>query len=75
MTLTTLRCIGVKDIKRVCSQRQVQLCRAAQTDGPTIFDKIIDKSIPADVIYEDEVALAFRDINPTVRSSSFILQG
>ncbi|MFS1702717.1 histidine triad nucleotide-binding protein [Alteromonas sp. AMM-1] len=30
----------------------------------TIFDKIIDKSIPADILYEDELALAFSDINP-----------
>lgn len=30
----------------------------------TIFDKIISKEIPADIIYEDEKALAFKDINP-----------
>ncbi|MDM7861744.1 histidine triad nucleotide-binding protein [Alteromonas sp. ASW11-36] len=30
----------------------------------TIFDKIIDRSIPADILYEDELALAFSDINP-----------
>nr|XP_015195672.1 PREDICTED: uncharacterized HIT-like protein Synpcc7942_1390 isoform X1 [Lepisosteus oculatus] len=30
----------------------------------TIFSKIIDKTIPADVIYEDEKCLAFRDISP-----------
>ena len=28
----------------------------------TIFDKIISKEIPADIIYEDEHTLAFRDI-------------
>ncbi|KAK0143460.1 Histidine triad nucleotide-binding protein 2, mitochondrial [Merluccius polli] len=32
--------------------------------APTIFSKVIDKSIPADVIYEDEKCLAFRDITP-----------
>lgn len=32
---------------------------------PTIFSKIIDKSIPADIIYEDEQCLAFNDIAPT----------
>lgn len=32
--------------------------------APTIFNKVIDKSIAADVIYEDEKCLAFRDINP-----------
>jgi histidine triad (HIT) family protein len=30
----------------------------------TIFDWIIDKSIPAEIIYEDDHALAFSDINP-----------
>lgn len=30
----------------------------------TIFDKIIAKKIPADVVFEDESVLAFRDINP-----------
>uniref|UniRef100_A0A3B4VJN4 Histidine triad nucleotide binding protein 2 n=1 Tax=Seriola dumerili TaxID=41447 RepID=A0A3B4VJN4_SERDU len=32
--------------------------------APTIFSKVIDKSIPADIIYEDEKCLAFRDISP-----------
>ncbi|MEL0614966.1 HIT domain-containing protein, partial [Marinomonas arenicola] len=30
----------------------------------TIFTKIINKEIPADIIYEDEDTLAFKDINP-----------
>lgn len=30
----------------------------------TLFSKIIQRQIPADIIYEDEQALAFRDINP-----------
>lgn len=30
----------------------------------TIFDKIIARQIPADIVYEDEHVLAFRDINP-----------
>ena len=30
---------------------------------PTIFTKIINREIPADIVYEDELALAFRDIN------------
>lgn len=30
----------------------------------TIFKKIIDREIPADIVYEDEHCLAFRDINP-----------
>ncbi len=30
----------------------------------TIFKKIIDREIQADVVYEDELCLAFRDVNP-----------
>ncbi|MFA7325204.1 MAG: histidine triad nucleotide-binding protein [Candidatus Kapaibacterium sp.] len=30
----------------------------------TIFDKIIRKEIPANIVFEDEEILAFRDINP-----------
>lgn len=30
----------------------------------TIFKSIIDKTIPADVVYEDDEVLAFKDINP-----------
>ena len=30
----------------------------------TIFQKIIDKELPADIVYEDDTCLAFKDINP-----------
>ncbi len=30
----------------------------------TIFSKIINREIPADIVYETENVLAFRDINP-----------
>lgn len=30
----------------------------------TLFSKIINKEIPADIVYEDERCLAFRDISP-----------
>ena len=30
----------------------------------TIFDKIIAREIPADIVFEDAHVLAFRDINP-----------
>lgn len=32
--------------------------------GDTIFGKIIRKEIPADIIFESDDILAFRDINP-----------
>jgi histidine triad (HIT) family protein len=30
----------------------------------TIFKKIIDGEIPADIVYRDERCMAFRDVNP-----------
>jgi len=30
----------------------------------TIFEKIINKEIPAEIVYEDEQCLAFKDVNP-----------
>lgn len=30
----------------------------------TIFSKIIKREIPANIVYEDELCLAFRDVNP-----------
>jgi histidine triad (HIT) family protein len=30
----------------------------------TIFAKIIRREVPADIVYEDELCLAFRDVNP-----------
>merc|ERR1711868_113436 len=37
---------------------------AAAPQADTIFSKIINKTIPADVIYEDDKCMAFRDVNP-----------
>ena len=33
----------------------------------TILKKIIDKEIPADIVYEDDEFLAFKDINPQAK--------
>ena len=30
----------------------------------TIFEKIIAREIPADIVHEDDLCLAFRDVNP-----------
>lgn len=37
---------------------------AKEVQKETIFDKIISKQIPADIIFEDDKCLAFNDINP-----------
>jgi histidine triad (HIT) family protein len=32
--------------------------------APTIFERIIAREIPANIVYEDELCVAFRDNNP-----------
>ncbi len=39
----------------------------------TIFKKIIDKEIPADIVYEDDLCLAFRDIDPKAPTHLLII--
>jgi histidine triad (HIT) family protein len=39
----------------------------------TIFGKIIRKEIPADIIYEDDLALAFKDVNPQAPTHVLII--
>lgn len=34
------------------------------SEGKTLFQKIIDREIPATIVYEDDQCIAFRDINP-----------
>lgn len=31
----------------------------------TLFSKIIKREIPADIVYEDDLSLAFKDVQPT----------
>ena len=39
----------------------------------TIFSKIIRKEIPAEIVYEDDRATAFRDINPQAPTHILII--
>ena len=39
----------------------------------TIFDKIIRKEIPADIIYEDELTMAFLDIQPVSMGHTLVI--
>ena len=39
----------------------------------TIFDKIIKKEIPAKIIYEDALSVAFRDINPVAKFHALLI--
>ncbi|KAH9614251.1 hypothetical protein KSS87_004356 [Heliosperma pusillum] len=49
----------------MASEKEAALAAASTPpDASTIFDKIINKEIPANIVYEDDQVLAFRDINP-----------
>lgn len=39
----------------------------------TLFEKIIAREIPADIVYEDDSVLAFRDINPQAPTHVLII--
>lgn len=39
----------------------------------TIFSKIIKREIPADIVYENDEVLAFRDINPQAPTHVLII--
>ncbi|XP_057662631.1 uncharacterized HIT-like protein Synpcc7942_1390 [Diorhabda carinulata] len=51
-------------IREMCSEVERSLNAKYDQSKGTIFDKIISKKIPADIIFEDENCLAFNDINP-----------
>ncbi|WP_019806532.1 histidine triad nucleotide-binding protein [Saccharomonospora halophila] len=34
------------------------------SDEKTLFERIIDREVPADIVYETDTTLVFRDINP-----------
>jgi len=36
----------------------------SETSEPTIFTRIIAREIPADIVFESDAVIAFRDINP-----------
>jgi histidine triad (HIT) family protein len=52
----------------VVQQETAVARRAAVREGSavskTIFKRIIDRELPADIVYEDESTLAFNDVNP-----------
>jgi histidine triad (HIT) family protein len=66
-----LTCREFHQTKMSSEASEVEKARiAASTDpavnpnAPTFFDKIVSKEIPAKIIFEDNLCLAFRDIAP-----------
>jgi len=51
----------VASIRRMSEEAKAQ---AGRPEGPTIFSKILDGSIPATFIHQDEQCVAFKDVAP-----------
>ena len=47
--------------------------QTAQAEEVTLFDKIVKKEIPADIIYEDDQCLAFKDISPVAKTHFLVI--
>ena len=47
--------------------------QTAQPEEVTLFDKIVKKEIPATIIYEDDICLAFRDIAPVAKTHFLVI--
>ncbi len=43
------------------------------SENKTIFKRILDREIPADVIHEDDRCIAFRDVNPQAPTHVLII--
>ena len=39
----------------------------------TIFNKIINREIPADIVYETENVIAFKDVNPVASTHVLVI--
>ncbi|XP_058998668.1 adenosine 5'-monophosphoramidase HINT2 isoform X1 [Mustela lutreola] len=51
---------GVTDGNEVAKAQQT----APKGAAPTVFSRILDRSLPADILYEDQQCLVFRDVAP-----------
>ncbi|XP_044761521.1 histidine triad nucleotide-binding protein 1-like [Coccinella septempunctata] len=50
--------------RKISSEVEKAVSAKLDRSKPTIFDKIISKEIPADIIYENDRLLAFNDVSP-----------
>ncbi|XP_072385301.1 histidine triad nucleotide-binding protein 1-like [Diabrotica undecimpunctata] len=57
-------CQQILRIREMSSEVEKSQKATFNSKKGTIFDKIISKEIPADIIFEDDKCLAFNDVNP-----------
>lgn len=63
LTPTLTRERRIKIFRGMSSEEEAAK-RVTDTSGSTIFDKIISKEISASILHEDDVCIAFEDVNP-----------
>ena len=60
--------------RRIMSEQEKALhAQPPPDDEETLFDKIAKKKIPANIVYEDETVLAFRDVSPQAPTHIIII--
>ena len=53
-----------KWIKLSLNMSETEKAQEGRPEGPTIFDKILDGSIPAQFLHQDDKCVAFKDVAP-----------
>ena len=61
---TKFRALSLSNTKMSEEEKAKAASGSQRSQEKTIFQKIIDKEIPADIIYEDDVVLSFKDVMP-----------
>ena len=57
--------VCIKYFQRMSEEEKAKAAGGSEpAQGKTIFQKIIDREIPADIIHEDDSVLAFNDVSP-----------
>lgn len=57
----------VRKWKQRSDPKKVVESKFAVKREKSIFEKIIDKEIPADILFEDEKCIAIKDVNPVAK--------
>jgi len=64
---------GVARLRNACNLRFKLMQKVNVMAEETIFSKIIRREIPADIVYQDELVTAFRDISPQAPTHILII--
>ncbi len=62
--LATFSCNSTMSFEEIASSAAASTDPAKNSALPTFFDKLVSKEIPCNIIYEDDLCMAFKDINP-----------